>query len=464
MTKHYVPFFSLFERYELASGAKLNVTKSHGLLFGTWMHRKHLPIQLNWSSVAITVLGCNIANVESVNWTELIIKFEAQLSLWKQRQLSFRGRALVANVLGLSLFWYQATVFDMPKTIIFKINKLLFPFVWDKKREWMASTYVIQPLHYGGRGVVDVTSKLLSLRAVWLRRFFCHPHHPWSSFFSYHIASAFSSQTVLQVLLRIPAYLINKLLPFYRGILSSWVQLKGSFDNNQWVILRLNLDPIPLSDLTAHVSYILLTAANRIDHRSVAKFRDLSIPVEWSQVWASLRIWRFVRSVQDTAWLSFHGILPTADRLVRLGLKVSPLCFCGEPETLLHLFTSCPLTLGVLKWLTTTLHQHHLVSSLTTAQILFGFNSTSGVPIMFTALLGIVRHHIWLARNKFRFEQVSPDAETTIKQAKSTFRFLVRMHQRYCTQEVFERQWLGNGIVGSVNEHGWIHFISDFIT
>ena len=330
----------------------------------------------------------------------------------------------------------------------------------------MARTSVIQPLHQGGLGVVDITSKLLSLRAVWLRRFFCHPHHPWSSFFSYHIASAFSNQTVVQVLsrTRIPAYLINKLPPFYRGILSSWVQLKGSFDNNQWVIPRPNLDPVSLSDLTAHVSYTLLTAANRIDHRSVAKFRDMSIPVEWSQVWASLRIWRFVRSVQDTAWLSFHGILPTADRLVRFGMKVSPLCFCGEPETLLHLFTSCPLALDVLKWFTTKLNQHHLVSSLTTAQILFGFKSASGVPLMFTALLGIVRHHIWLARNKFRFEQVSPDAQTTIKQTKSTFRFLVRMHQHHCTQEVFECQWLGNGIVGSVNEHGWIHFTSDFIT
>ena len=82
----------------MASGAKLNVTKSHGLLFGTWMHRNNLPIQLNWSSVAITVLGCNIANVESVNWTELINKFEAQLSLWKQRQLSFRGRALMIDL------------------------------------------------------------------------------------------------------------------------------------------------------------------------------------------------------------------------------------------------------------------------------------------------------------------------------------------------------------------------------
>ena len=126
--------FSLFERYELASGAKLNVTKSHGLLFGTWKYRADLPVQLDWSSEAITVLGCRIGNEESVDWDSLINKFQSQITLWQQRQLSFRGRALVANVLGLSLFWYRATVFDMPKTVVFKINKLLFPFVWGKKR------------------------------------------------------------------------------------------------------------------------------------------------------------------------------------------------------------------------------------------------------------------------------------------------------------------------------------------
>ena len=262
----------------------------------------------------------------------------------------------------------------MPKTIVFKLNKLLFPFVWNKKREWMARSSVIQPLGLGGLGVVDISDKLLSLRSVWLRRFFCHPHHPWSSFFSFHVATAFSNQSVVEVLSRahIPVYLINKLPPFYHGILTSWAQLKGTNDNGSLVIRRPNVDPINLTELTAHISYTLLTAAHRTEHRSVNKFRELEIPVAWNQAWASLRLWRFVRSVQDTAWLSFHGILPTADRLVRFGMKVSPLCFCGEPETLLHMFTSCPFALDIFEWFTLQFRKHQPASALTTAQILFG--------------------------------------------------------------------------------------------
>ena len=43
---------------------------------------------------------------------------------------------MIANMLGLSLFWYQATIFDFPKTVIFRVNKLLFHFVWNKKSGW----------------------------------------------------------------------------------------------------------------------------------------------------------------------------------------------------------------------------------------------------------------------------------------------------------------------------------------
>ena len=353
--------FSLFERYELASVAKLNVTKSHGLLFGTWKYQADLPVQLDWSSEAITVLGCRIGNEEFVDWGGLISKFENQITLWRQRQLSFRGRALVANVLCLSLFWYQATVFDMPKTVIFKINKILFPFVWGKKREWMARTSVIQPLHQGGLGVVDISQKVLSLRAVWLRRFFLHPHHPWATFFSQHVASSFADQSVAQVLSRthIPAYLNKKLPPFYRGILTAWNQLKGTQANGSWVIPRLHGDPIPVVDLTARVSYTMLTTATRTEHRCIAKFRDWNIPVTWNQAWGHLRIWRFIRSVQDTAWLTFHGILPTADRLVRFGMNVDPACSCGEPESLIHLFTSCPFASEVFQWFTIQLRKYH---------------------------------------------------------------------------------------------------------
>jgi hypothetical protein len=457
----------LFDRYERASGAKLNVTKSHGLLIGSWKHRTDLPVPLNWSNVSITVLGCRLGNDLSVDWDSLITKFEDQLRLWKSRQLSFRGRALIANVLGLSAFRYQATIFDVPKLIVHRINKLLFPFVWNKKKEWMARSSVTQPLAAGGLGVVDVLRKISSLRAVWLRRYFSGPvHHPWSSFFEYHISSVFPNHDLASLFAcdTIPAYRIKRLPPFYASLVRAWVDLKGTHDGQRWIVPRPGVDPLPIDQVSARISYSLLSQYQHVEHRSVVKFSDLGISVNWKEAWISLRLWRFVRSIQDTSWLSFHGILPTADRLVRFGMNVNPLCFCGQPETLLHLFTVCPFGTEIINWFLVLLRRSKPTAVFNDAEILFGFTATSRVPVVFTALLGILRHHIWLARNRHRFDNVPPDVSETMRKARSTFRFLVRMHRRHCrSPEQFDNEWLVNGIVGSITEQGWIRFNHDFI-
>jgi hypothetical protein len=72
--------FHLFTRYEKASGAKLNVTKCHGLLIGTWQSRSNLPIALDWSNVEIIVLGSRISNDNEEQWESKIKALKTTLS------------------------------------------------------------------------------------------------------------------------------------------------------------------------------------------------------------------------------------------------------------------------------------------------------------------------------------------------------------------------------------------------
>ena len=74
----------------------------------------------------------------------------------------------------------------------------------------------------------------------------------------------------------------------------------------------------------------------------------------------------------DIAWLSLDGIVTTAYRLVRFGMKVNPVFFCGEPQSLIHLFTSYPLLTEVLQWFIVQLRKYHPAAALTTAQICLG--------------------------------------------------------------------------------------------
>ena len=244
----------------------------------------------------------------------------------------------------------------------------------------------------------------------------------------------------------------------------AWLDLKGTRDGDVWVIPCPRSDPVPVSDVSAKMGYLFLSEYQHVDHRAIAKFAQLAIPVDWTSVWSNLRLWRFVRSVQDTAWLSSHGILPTADRLIRFKMNVDPLCFCGQPESLVHLFTSCTLATEILSWFMLQLRKHTSLVVLTDAQIIFGFTSPSLPPIAFTALLGVLRHHMWLARNSHRFNGIHPFVPDILKKARSTFRFLVRMHQRHCPQDRFVREWLADGIIGSVTDQDWIRFSPDFIT
>ena len=132
------------------------------------------------------------------------------------------------------------------------------------------------------------------LRAVWIRHFFSNPSYSWSIFSSYHVASAFSGQTVQQVLGRdrTPAYLIKKFSSFYRGILKAWVQLRGQSIADAWVIPRPAGQFIEVTALTARDGYSLLRRSSWVEHRSVSTFRDLGLSVNWSTMWSSLHIWR----------------------------------------------------------------------------------------------------------------------------------------------------------------------------
>ena len=62
-------------------------------------------------------------------------------------------------------------LFVITANVVNKINSL-FPFIWNKKQEWMSRASVLQPPDQAGLGVIVVPHRLLFLRAVWLRQFF----------------------------------------------------------------------------------------------------------------------------------------------------------------------------------------------------------------------------------------------------------------------------------------------------
>ena len=457
--------FKLFHRYERASGAKLNVTKSHGLLLGTWASRQSLPVALDWSSHSIMVMGAKLMSVlDDSNWTAPLEELDQTLDTWRQRRLSYHGRALVLNSLGLSTFWYLASFLTMSSTVKKAVSSTAFSFLWNGKHERVACSSLTQPSSSGGLNVVDLDNKISAFHVTWVRRLAQAPDHPGFFFFSRALRVAFAGRSLQQILL-LPApsqTAMNLLPPFFQSVMLAWFRLSRRLKNGN-IVVDGSSSVVPLASLSVRFAYRQFSRLAREDHRCVAKFRSWGMPVEWSSVWSNLHLWRFVRPVWDTNWLIAHGVLPTADRLIRFGVRIHPSCHCGQAESLIHLLVECPVAKRLLAWYQSLVRS--VVPCLahpTLSQILLGYDKSVKIPPVFPCLLGLIRHRLWIARNAFRFDGSPVVFSSLLALVKSSLRFTLRVQQRHCPRNLFVESWMAGGLLGHVTPDNIIAFSPGF--
>ena len=136
-------------------------------------------------------------------------------------------------------------------------------------------------------------------------------------------------------------------------------------------------------------------------------------------------------------------------------MSVDPACHCGAPKSLTHLFFDCPLAQPILDWFTILFHRAQPTSNCpTTTDILWTFPASANVPAGLIALLGIIRHQIWIARNSHHFDGLQLEPQISLKRIKSSLRFLLRVQQHHCLVTTFEKEWLAGGVLGSLQPDG----------
>ena len=144
--------FEVYDLYERGSGAKLNLTKCKGLWLNAWNGMTDAPVAIEWGSVKDNILGVFLGPSISQedNWRPRITAVENVLSSWRQRSLSYRGKALVINALALSRIWYVASVIHMPHWVLSELNKAVFNFFWNGKPDLVTRDVIAQPPSSGG--------------------------------------------------------------------------------------------------------------------------------------------------------------------------------------------------------------------------------------------------------------------------------------------------------------------------
>ena len=94
--------------------------------------------------------------LDKVNWKPCIGAVENTLLSWRQRILSFQGRAIVINARALSHVWYLASLIRMPPWVFGGLLRLVFSFFWKDKKDLVARSVVVQAPSVGGFSVVDI--------------------------------------------------------------------------------------------------------------------------------------------------------------------------------------------------------------------------------------------------------------------------------------------------------------------
>ena len=166
---------------------------------------------LDWSPSKLKILGIyvGLGNLEEDNWGPRICTVEKTLLSWRQRNLSFRGKALVINALALSRVWHVASLVHMPPWV--------FYFFWKTKCELLSRAVVVQPPSLGGFSVVNVKLKVSSLLRQWVRHFAANPSG-WTLLMTYWFLSCFGTSP--SVVLAPPHSFNHSVLPaFYSSLL-----------------------------------------------------------------------------------------------------------------------------------------------------------------------------------------------------------------------------------------------------
>ena len=159
--------------YQKGSGAKLNISKSRGLFFGSWRERSDSPLSLTWTAGSIKILDIMVGpsvSLNLVNWQSAIDKMRAVFRAWQHRDLSIGGRALVARAFATSKLWYVAQVVPAPLSLQDNVNSSVWNFIWEGHAALVSRRVCCRHPRAGGFGGVLIRDKVAAFQLQWIAR------------------------------------------------------------------------------------------------------------------------------------------------------------------------------------------------------------------------------------------------------------------------------------------------------
>jgi exonuclease III len=176
--------FDCLELFGKVSGLIVNVEKTELFTLGNTKAEEIPPIYKNQIKESVKVLGCKIHNsIEetiNTNYNEAFDKMLKAIDFWGKKPLSLTGKInMIKNQIAPKLL-YCMTVLPSPKDDYWKrVEKELFSFVSNNKKEKLKRTTLINTHANGGAQMPDLKSQNSAIKATWFLRGALRPG-PWT--------------------------------------------------------------------------------------------------------------------------------------------------------------------------------------------------------------------------------------------------------------------------------------------
>ena len=162
----------ILEAFYTCSGLKLNKSKTEIFYLGNTNHR---PTCENLSTAnsfkALGIYFCkDMEEMIEHNLEERLKKFKNILNIWKQRDLSLKGKITILKSLALPQLTYVTSVLYVPNKYIEKIEKEIQLFVWSGKPPKIKTTTLIADIPQGGLKMPHFESLLKGQKIAWIKR------------------------------------------------------------------------------------------------------------------------------------------------------------------------------------------------------------------------------------------------------------------------------------------------------
>ena len=169
---------STLDRFSSYSGLKINIDKTNVIWIGCKKNcgtRYMRDRNFLWDPGIFKVLGIQLStaihNIVDLNYKDKIEKLKRIFKLWGKRQLTPLGKITVMKSLIISTITHLLiNIPDPPHAFMNDLNKEMYNFLWDGKKNKLRKDVIGRPLEKGGLGMMDINSFLGALKSSWIGR------------------------------------------------------------------------------------------------------------------------------------------------------------------------------------------------------------------------------------------------------------------------------------------------------